>query len=214
MVGGISFGGESTVAGTGTVGVFCNWDSVGLTNAHVIAMDNDGNLFPPGGEHYVYQPGLADSGPVTVGFLQDYINIQFNTYLHPNHADAAIAGIYSTYQRNPYHILDSDNVNTYTVDLQVSHPGFNAMVRKSGRTTGVTQNHIFLTHVFAKIWYTPYKWAFFMDIYSVRQPFSASGDSGSFVDRNGHFVGLVFAGSNRYSYVCKASYIKNGLGIS
>jgi len=34
------------------------------------------------------------------------------------------------------------------------------------------------------------------------------------VDKDGKFVGLVFAGSDDYSIVCKASYIIEGLGIS
>ena len=40
------------------------------------------------------------------------------------------------------------------------------------------------------------------------------GDSGSAVDKNGNFVGLLFAGSDVNTIVCKAQYILTPLKIT
>jgi hypothetical protein len=210
MVGGISFG--NVYYHTGTVGVFCHCSGVvvALSNAHILAMDANYNLIP--GEVDSYQPGLYDSGPINVGWDMHYININFNTYQNPNHADAACAYIYSNYQTSPYKILGPNNINTYTVDLTTANPSVGYAVRKSGKTTGVTYGVVLLTNAYATVWYGN-KWAYFTDLYETTRT-SNNGDSGSFVDYNGHFVGLEFAGDNSHDFVCKANYIKNGLGIS
>lgn len=48
----------------------------------------------------------------------------------------------------------------------------------------------------------------------VQQSFSDEGDSGSLVDKHGNAVGLVFAGSELHSVVCKIKYVIGGLGIA
>jgi hypothetical protein len=44
--------------------------------------------------------------------------------------------------------------------------------------------------------------------------FAAPGDSGSAVDKDGKFVGLLFAGSERSAVISKAEHIIDGLGIA
>ncbi len=93
------------------------------------------------------------------------------------------------------------------------------LVRKSGRTSGVTESTVYLTNASVIVDYGSGKQAYFVDqiivTQPISQPFSQGGDSGSVVvDIDEKFVGLVFAGSADYSIVCKASYIIEGLGIS
>jgi hypothetical protein len=90
--------------------------------------------------------------------------------------------------------------------------GVGDAVRKSGRTTGVTNSTVYDTSATVKVWYSS-KWAVFYDQILVKQPFVESGDSGSPVDKDGKFVGLAFAGSSSVAVVCKAKYIVNGLGV-
>jgi len=211
MLGGISFG---NAFGTGTLGVVDSHQYL-VSNAHVIALDSNANFLPTGTNTRVYQPGPADSGSVNVGYLYRYITIRFGqqSVTNPNHADAAIAkcthGLTLIKKE-----LNSNNANWYTVSLTTTSPSVGQTVRKSGRTTGVTQNTVHATSGTFDVYYTSTKWARFSDVIVVHQPFSSGGDSGSFVDRSGLFVGLVFAGSSTLSLVCKGSYIKSGLGIS
>jgi len=61
------------------------------------------------------------------------------------------------------------------------------------------------------------KSAYFADQIVVTQDnwsFASPGDSGSAVDKNGKFVGLLFAGSAGYVVICKAKYIIDGLNIT
>jgi len=88
------------------------------------------------------------------------------------------------------------------------------LVRKSGRTSGVTQEQVYRTNASVIVDYGSGKQAYFVDQIMIFQPFSQGGDSGSMVDKDGKFAGLVFAGSADYSIVCKANYIIEGLGIS
>jgi hypothetical protein len=209
MLGGISFG---NAYGTGTLGVVTNINRL-VTNAHVIALDSNANFLPTGTSTRVYQPGKADSGYVNVGYLSRYITIRFNSESTPNYADAAYATLTHGIGLQKK-ILNSNNVNWYTVSLTTVTPSVDQMVRKSGRTTGVTENTVHSSSSSANVYYTATKWAHFHDVIYVHQPFSQGGDSGSFVDKNGNFVGLVFAGSSAYSIICKGSYVKSGLGIS
>jgi len=71
-----------------------------------------------------------------------------------------------------------------------------------------------ITHVHAvQVYYTDTKWAYLTDQIMTRA-FSSPGDSGSAVDKNGKFVGLLYAGSNTVSVICKAQYILKPLGIT
>ena len=213
LIGGTSV--SAYVAGqswAGTLGMV-TYDNKILSNAHVIALDLDNNFLPV--ETPVIQPGSYDGGTLTdqVAALASYIPIIFSNPGNPvyNYADAAIA------------TLDSDVEGlsgwqfSETGDYQVSGTttvSIGDTVRKSGRTTGVTEKTVNAINALVYVEYGPGKKAYFDDQILVYQPFSGSGDSGSVVDKGGEFVGLVFAGSASYSIVCKASYIIEGLGIS
>ena len=218
IVGGISIGvPESAYGGkmAGTLGLVVK-DSYGnyyiLSCAHVIAMNSKAQFLPLGTA--VLQPGTYDGGTTNdkVGELCKYIKITFGPK-GKNYADAAIAKI--TINESDYlvgEVLGWDNNSTYTIDgtVEVSVGDF---VRKSGRTTGVTNSTVLDTNATVKVWYSSSKWAVFYDQILVNQPFVKSGDSGSPVDKDGKFVGLAFAGSSSVAVVCKAKYITNGLGV-
>lgn len=218
LIGGISV---SALAGeqyiyAGTLGMV-TYDNRILSNTHVIAMDPDDSAFLPSGTTII-QPGTLDGGTSAnqVGALESYIPIVFHPNYHisnpiHNYADAAIATLDSEVEG-----LSGWQFGE-TGDYQVSGTTTVAegdTLRKSGRTTGVTEDEVYVTNAAVWVQYDTNKYAYFVDQIAVDQPFSDSGDSGSVVDKGGSFVGLVFAGGPTYSIVCKASYIIDGLGIS
>jgi hypothetical protein len=76
------------------------------------------------------------------------------------------------------------------------------VVRKSGRTTGVTENMVIDTGATMKVCYDLEckKVAVFENQILIRQPFADLGDSGSVVvDRYGRAVGLLFASGEKVS---------------
>jgi len=201
----------------GTLGMV-TYDNKILSNAHVIAMDPDDNAFLELGTAII-QPGTLDGGTSAnqVGALESYIPIVF--YNNPNrpnptlnYADAAIATLDPEVEG-----LSGWQFGDETGNYQVSGTTTVAeedTVRKSGRTTGVTEGTVYSPNAAGWVQYDDGMWAYFYDQIAIPQPFSGSGDSGSVVDKGGEFVGLVFAGNPTYSIVCKASYIIDGLGIS
>jgi len=218
LIGGISV---SALAGeqyiyAGTLGMV-TYDNKILSNAHVIAMDPDDNAFLELGTAII-QPGTLDGGTSAnqVGALESYIPIVF--YNNPNrpnptlnYADAAIATLDPEVEGlSGWQFGETGNYQvsgTTTVAEEDT-------VRKSGRTTGVTEGTVYSPNAAGWVQYDDHMWAYFDDQIVIPQPFSGSGDSGSVVDKDGSFIGLVFAGSASYSIVCKASYIIDGLNIS
>jgi len=218
LIGGISV---SALAGelyiyAGTLGMV-TYDNKILSNTHVIAMNPDDSAFLELGTTII-QPGTLDGGTSAnqVGTLESYIPIVFhNNPYRPNptlnYADAAIATLDPEVEGlSGWQFGEAGNYQvsgTTTVAEEDT-------VRKSGRTTGVTEGTVYVPNASVWVQYDDNMWAYFYDQIAVYQPFEASGDSGSVVDKDGSFVGLVFAGSDLYSIVCKASYIIDGLGIS
>jgi len=217
IVGGISIGVPESVYGgkmAGTLGLVVKGPNGGyciLSNAHVIAMNGKAQFLPSGTA--VLQPGTYDGGTIDdkVGELYKYITISYGPK-GKNYADAAIAKV-TILDYQVGEVLSGDNQSTYTIS-GTTEVAQGDIVRKSGRTTGVTSNTVIDTSATVKVWYTLSKWAIFYDQILVNQPFIESGDSGSPVDKDGVFVGLVFAGSSSVAVVCKAKYIISGLGIT
>jgi hypothetical protein len=221
LVGGISL--SAYVEGqkwAGTLGMLTH-DGKILSNAHVIAMDLAGNFLPAGTP--IIQPGSHpyDGGTLEnqVGTLEHYIPIQFGqqvgrspTMRYPaNYADAAIAVIGDDVEASPGEQFDE--AGNYAVSGTTTVVAGD-WVRKSGRTTGVTEAEVYVTNLSVLVEYAPGKVAYFVDQIAVHQPFIESGDSGSLVDKDGNAVGLVFAGSDLYGIVCKIEYVIEGLGIA
>jgi hypothetical protein len=215
LVGGISLSAyvPNVYYYAGTLGmVTYDNDNKILSNAHVIAMNPQTWGFLAIGTH-ILQPGSGDGGLGNqVGALEDYIPIDFDPGAE-NYADAAIGSIDSGVSASPgeqfseggnYWVGGSTEVSTGDI------------VRKSGRTTGVTTGEVLYTDYSGEIGYGG-KSAYFVDQIVVAQEnwsFAKPGDSGSAVDKDGKFVGLLFAGSAGYAVICKAAHIIDGLGIA
>jgi len=196
---------------SGTLGMVTYDDKI-LSNAHVIALEPDTENFLDLGTAMI-QPGSGDGGRsgAKVGELEAYIPIDFEPGAE-NYADAAIGSI--------------DGGVDFSYGEQFGEGGnywiegwtgvsIGDTVRKSGRTTGVTTGQVINTNISVWIWYGDQK-AYFVDQIQVAQDnwsFAGAGDSGSAVDKDGEFVGLVFAGTEKKVYINKAEHIIEGLGI-
>ena len=196
----------------GTLGMVTYDDKI-LSNAHVIAMEPGTGEFLDIGTPII-QPGSHDGGTLDdrVGALQAYIPVNFAPNAK-NYADAAIGSIDGDVEASPgEQFYEGGNywVKGWT---EVSKGD---IVRKSGCTTGVTTGEVIHTNVSVVVWYGDQS-AYFVDQIAVTQDnwsFAAPGDSGSAVDKDGEFVGLVFAGSEDCVVISKAEHIIDGLGIA
>jgi len=196
----------------GTLGMV-TYDNKILTNAHVIAIDEETGEFLDTGTP-VIQPGSYDGGTLDdqVGALEAYIPIDFAQSAR-NYADAAIASIDTGveasageqfYEGGDYWIEGWTDVSRGDI------------VRKSGCVSGVTAGQVSRTNASVVVWYGDSS-AYFVDQIVVTQTnwsFAAPGDSGSAVDKDGKFVGLLFAGSDSSAVINKAEHIIDGLGIA
>ncbi|KCZ71178.1 hypothetical protein ANME2D_03210 [Candidatus Methanoperedens nitroreducens] len=210
VFGGISVGNPYITAGT--LGLV-TYDGYVLSNAHVLALNGRSKFLPIGTP--ILQPGKYDGGTSDneIGKLHKYIPITFNNLRANNYADAAISTLVVNGTKGE--VLDETDNGFYTIS-GTTEVLKGDTVRKSGRTTGVTTNTVQDTQASVRVSYGN-KWAIFRDqiiVNHINQPFSKPGDSGSAVDKDGKFVGLVFAGSDTISVVNKAKYITSGLGIS
>jgi len=189
------------------------YDDKILSNAHVIAMEPGTAEFLDIGTPII-QPGTRDGGRLVnqVGELEAYIPINFEPEAE-NYADAAICTIDPRVDASPGEQFYEEG--NYWVEgwTEVSEGD---IVRKSGRTTGVTTGEVIHTNASVLVWYGDQS-AYFVDQIVVTQEnwsFIAPGDSGSAVDKDGEFVGLVFAGSETCAVISKAEHIIEGLGIA
>ena len=211
VFGGISVGNPFTSAGT--LGLVTN-DNYILSNAHILALDNNARFLHKGTP--ILQPGPYDGGASddAIGVLYKYIKIKFNRLKANNFADAAIATLNPDLSVHNGYVLNEKNNDLYLISGSTNDVTSGDTVRKSGRTSGVTTGTVSSTTGSVKVYYTNRKWAIFKDQIIVDKPFTQPGDSGSAVDKDGKFVGLVFAGSENIAVVCKAKYIIDGLRIS
>jgi hypothetical protein len=72
---------------------------------------------------------------------------------------------------------------------------------------------VLATDATARIFVDPDEWGLFHD-QIVTGTLGGPGDSGSAVDEDGKFVGLLSAGSENITIVCKAEHILGPLGIT
>lgn len=216
LVGGTSLSayvteGELLYLYAGTLGMV-TYDNKILSNAHVVAKNPETEEFLDTGTPVV-QPGTHDGGSIVnqVGELEAYIPIGFGGT--KNYADAAICSIDTGIGASAGEQFSEEDNYWLEGWTEVSKGD---IVRKSGRTTGVTTGEIVHTNASVWIGYGDQS-AYFMDQIVVVQDswsFAAPGDSGSAVDKDGEFVGLVFAGSATHAVVNKAEHIIEGLDIA
>jgi len=196
----------------GTLGMITHDNKI-LSNAHVIAMAPGTDEFLNVGTPIV-QPGSADGGRLgnRVGELESYIAIDFGPQAR-NYADAAIGSIDEGVDVSLGEQFGEGG--NYWIEgwTEVSKGD---IVRKSGSATAVTTGKV--VHTNASLWVVyGDQAAYFVDQILVEQEnwsFAALDDSGSAVDKDGEFVGLVFAGSDTLVAINKAEYIVQELGIA
>ena len=212
LVGGVSL--SAWIPGvyySGTLGMV-TYDGKILSNAHVIALEPDTENFLDLGTAII-QPGSGDGGRsgARVGTLEDYISIDFGAQAE-NYADAAIGSIDGGIDVS-YGEQFGEGGNYWIEGWTEVSVG--DTLRKSGRTTGVTIGQVTETNATILTEYGN-QTARFVDQIQVKQSnwsFAGAGDSGSAVDKDGEFVGLVFAGTEKYVYINRAQHIIEGLGI-
>lgn len=195
---GISIGSELVTAGT--LSQICIDNETGeyclLSNRHVFWGD-------PGTR--VLQPGSYDGGRVpddTVGYISRYEEIKSDD----NIIDAAICSL-------EVEATNKDPELGQPVSIGEVNEG--DKVYKVGRTTGLTSAKVLDHMATLKVYgYPNVGEAIFEDVI-ITEAFSAGGDSGSpTVNEKGELVGLVFAGSDRITVICKAKHVINRLNIT
>jgi len=125
----------------GTLGMV-TYDGKLLSNAHVIALDLSNNFLPIGTP--VVQPATLEGGTLAddrVGALEKYIPINFKRAA--NHADAAIAVMDAGIAGASGWQFGEGGDYLISGTTMVSEGD---MVRKSGRTTGVSTNTVYSTN--------------------------------------------------------------------
>ncbi len=176
-----------------------------LSNNHVLADENRAAA-----RAAVVQPATLDGGGTgdRVAALDRFEPLKFNN--EPNQMDAAIAQF-------------DAGVGVARVMVGVgapvgsAGPALNLLVRKSGRTTGVTEGII--RAVRFDVFNVRYDQGFVrmddvMVIEGVDGSFSRPGDSGSaIVDFQGRVVGLLFAGSDVVTFAIPIRRVLRRLGV-
>ena len=164
-----------------------------ISNNHVIAFEN----MVPIGEQ-VLQPGSLDGGGTgdVIGKVTHIVPLKFNT--GRNWMDAAAAGVDVTADADRSILGIGKPAGTARVKL-------NSLVRKSGRTTGLTEGIVRVLNL--ELLNVEYdhgmvRMAGVFAVEGVNGGFSGAGDSGSaVVDGTGRVVGLLFAGADTQSFV-------------
>jgi len=195
-----------------------------LSNNHVLA---DSNRARPGDP--VLQPGPADGGTRedAIATLETFVRLRFDA---PDRGFtaflrrlAARLGFRPAAQA-PANLVDAaiarpvrdDAVDESVLGLGrpagIAEAGVGDTVRKSGRTTGLTEGRVLATDATLQIEYDADVATFTDQI--VAGPMSQGGDSGSLVvDREGRAVGLLFAGSATSTVFNRARRVADALGI-
>jgi S1-C subfamily serine protease len=211
VVGGISVGLDRTAVPyrfAGTLGAVVR-DPTGalyaLSNNHVLADENRAPLGSP-----VIQPGTLDGGESAdrVGALSRFVPLRFGN--RRNWMDAAIARFDPDVAAEP-EILGIGR------PLGIGRVALHVLVRKSGRTTGLTEGIVrAIRFDVVNVRYD--QGMVRMDDTIVIRPtegdFSRPGDSGSVVvDPQGRVVGLLFAGSDVVTFAVPIRRVLRRFGV-
>jgi len=197
-----------------------------LSNNHVLAGVNNALL----GEEII-QPGLIDQYPVclpdandTVAYLSSFVVLKFKKGKNVplNEVDAAIAQVIPGAVEPNGAVLD---VGTVAAETAVAVVG--QLVKKSGRTTGLTFGKITAVDATIDVGYSQEcggggnNVACFKNQILIEAPaFCAGGDSGSLivedVNTNPRAVGLLFAGNSNGSLTIAnpINAVLNSLGVA
>jgi len=232
--GGVSIGHPNITAGTLGMVIPTNSGRYILSNNHVLAHSNDASI---GDE--TWQPGAYDGGVSidVIGHLSDFVPIVFlgdestcpigNSIVRVFNFLAKLFGRITrirTYAdiMNTVDCAIAEPINDADVSeeiLEVGIPiGFSdaivgEKVKKSGRTSGLTEGTVSSTDALVNVNYGDGKMATFID-QIMTTAMSEGGDSGSVVlNEVNEVVGLLFAGSDQVTIVNKISNVLKELGL-
>ena len=189
-----------------------------LSNNHVLARTNWAAI----GEDII-QPGLIDQSPTCakdtndiVADLSAFIPILFKTKntFPSNTVDAAIAQVRQGRVDPTGSILDIGVINSETLV-----PALNLAVKKSGRTSGLTEGTISAINVTVDVSYGSGKTGRFVNqIFVSPGSFLAGGDSGSLLIEDAatapRAVGLLFAGSSTIAVANPIQAVLNAFNVT
>ena len=207
-LGGVSIGSPDITAGTLGCKVFEARTGEGLilTNNHVVGQDWGDSYEAQVGKHCL-QPGPHDGGTNpddNIGELLRWKRVE----LPPanNLIDASVS--------RP---VTPELLSAEVIDLGVPGPAVEPTIgilgKKSGRTSGTNESTI--ESVGATVDVEGWGICRFADQIIFRPGFAQGGDSGSIcLDPAGNSLGLVFAGSEEITVVCKATQIESQLGVN
>lgn len=203
---GVSIGHKDITAGTFSVTCFKDGTKYLLSNNHVFANMNAGEIGDA-----ILQPGVYDGGvdpDDRIGTLAAFVPLVFNDQVHPNYVDCAIA-----IPTNVDDLLDEILEIGNSTGSKEAAIGQNVI--KSGRTTGITQGTITEFSGLIAVGYGDSGTAYFDD-QIVTGPMLQGGDSGSCLLDSSDFkaVGLCFAASSVISIACRMTEVMAALDIT
>jgi hypothetical protein len=189
-----------------------------LSNNHVLANASNGRDGKAKVGDPIVQPGAYDGGVVghdTIARLAAFAPLyrtndnQQSVFTRGlNQLLRALFGVSLTPERSPNNIIDAalaEPVDNTVISPEImgigrvagmARPELGMKVRKSGRTTGVTQGKLLAVHVEMEVGYGDSTVEFTDQLLFSRM--SDPGDSGSLVvSETGQGVGLLFAGSDK-----------------
>ncbi len=210
-LGGVSIGHKDITAGT--MGIVCYDNNTGepflLSNNHVFA--NEASIQIPGGVagDAIVQPGVFDGGTVESDTLATLEKTSILDITGDNEFDCAIA--------RPLSVTDiSSTILDIGVVTQMGEPYINDVVRKSGRTTGLTESQIVDVNATIKVSYSKLGEVTFKNQIIIYPAFADGGDSGSICvrKRDNAAVGLLVAGSETISIANKMIGVANHMNIN
>ena len=182
-----------------------------LSNNHVYALENDApigsNVLQPGR----YDLNCASGSNALLGTLTRFVQIQFSTNAN-NRVDGAIAAAPTT---NLGKSTPSDGYGT--PGSTIAAAALNQVVRKYGRTTGLTTGSVVSLNATVNVGYSSGTARFVGQIViRGKGQFSRGGDSGSLiVNGSNRPVGLLFAGSsNGYTIANQIGDVLSALGVT
>lgn len=216
--GGFSVG-NTRLRGSGTLGCLAK-DTAGnvlcLSNNHVLANSNKAKI-----GDCITQPGRGDGGNCTndqIGTLEKFVELKFDGTA--NEVDCAVGRCDATKVTPQIANTRLDDVDYFNISDQVAAPELGVRVRKSGRTTGITNGIITGIQWFGVIHYSESRVAYFTNQVVISgfegRRFSEPGDSGSCIWRvsDERPVGLLFAGVGGVSVANPMSTVLSKLNIT
>ncbi len=236
--GGVSIGHINITAGTLGCLVKKNNEVYILSNNHVLADSNNGQIGDP-----ILQPGPYDGGLFPgdhIADLYQFIPLNFSDSRHSCSTANGIAsflnGLAKLINSNARFRTFSAQAVENLVDAAIAKPLNNSEVtgeileigtiqgtvtgelgmaiKKSGRTTGLTTGEITQVDVSATVSYGDNKTALFTD-QLMAGAMSQGGDSGSAVLTAGNqLTGLLFAGSDSTTIINRIENVVTALGVS